>query len=160
MPVSIGSSVTVDTPSRSKITIAPTTISKMGRLTLPTSGYQRYGFSHTSQIPLPRNPPVPLIPSHHQNPFPLRISHKFISNLHSAISQPPQTNGCLRIILPLWKHRRRQQNPGTIGTQWITSPNMVLFPTLSTNGEETGRRNAISKKLWQRHHSWESGLGS
>ena len=148
MPASIGDSVTADTRFQSKTIIVPTTISKMGWLTFPISGYQCYGFSRTTQIALSRNSPIPLVPSHHRNPFTLRIPYKFIGNLYPTI-QPPRTNGCLWIVSPFWNYRQHQQNHGVVGTQRTTFTDMVLLWALSMNHEEIRRRNAIPEGLRQ-----------
>ena len=146
-PASSGNSVTVDIHFRSATTTVPTTISKTGWLTFPISRYCHYGFSHTARIALPRNSPISLIPNYRWNPFTLRISYKFVSNLHSAITQSPRTNGHLWIVSPLQKYRWHWQNYRVVGTQQTTLTDVVLLWTLSMNCEEIGRRNAISERL-------------
>ena len=132
---------------RSETIIVPITISKTGRLTFPISGYQRYGFSCTSQTSLSRNSPVSFIPHYYWNPFTLQISNRFVSNLHPAATS--WTNGCLWTVPPFWKYWRHQQNRRVARTQWAALTDMVLFRTLSTNHEEIGRRNVIPEGLCQ-----------
>ena len=128
---------------RSTTTTALTIISKMGRLTFPISGYQRYGFPCTTRITSSRNSWISLIPCYYRNPVTIRIPGRLISNLHPTLTS--WTNGCLWIVLALRKHWRHQQNRGVIRTQSIDATNMVLFWTLSMDCKGIGERSTISK---------------
>ena len=145
-PASIGDYVTVDICFQSKTTTVPITISKMGQLTFPISGYRCYGLPCTPWTSLSKNSPVSSVSSHYQNSLALRIPYKFINNFQPTI-QSPWTNGCLWIFSPFWKYRRHQQNHRVAGTQRITFMDVVLLWALSTNHEEIGRRNAIPERL-------------
>ena len=92
-PASIGNSVTADIHFRSATITVLIITSKMGWLTFPISGYQHYGFSHTTRIASSRNSWISLIPRYYQNPFTLRISGRPVSNLHSTPTS--RTNGRL-----------------------------------------------------------------
>ena len=148
MPASIGDSVTADICFQSATITVLIITSKMGWLTFPISGYQRYGFPRTTRITPSRNSWISLIPHHYRNPFTLRIPGGSVSNLYPAPTS--RTNGRLQTVLALWKYQWHQQDHGVIGAQSVDATNVVLFWTLSTNCKKVGGRSMVSKgQCWK-----------
>ena len=150
-PALTGDSVITDIHIRFQTTTVPSTISKTGRLTFPISGSYHGLVNTIPRIPLQRRLIRKLAgyySDHHRERLSPGNLKTTITNIHTTpiISYSSKwIHGRIWMFPPCRKFRRHQRNFGSFRTEWTTFTNMVLFPTLSTNRAEIGKRSSFPK---------------